>query len=150
MIQQFFDVFKALLPDGVECLLGAEHLNENDSPPRIVVVPNTGQFDAGGGEPGMNPLTGLRATPRGTRTLNVDIVIWGADLPTTDAVADEVYVLLCRNFRFDGPIREEWDTDRYVMQEGFTIALTVPLTSLLWEGAEFTQLQSFRCSSCQS
>lgn len=89
-VQEIVDALAAALP-GARVLLGPEHLAAHASPPRIVVVPGRDRFSSPrhGRDAGGKVLPSVR-----TRTIGLDVHIWGIDYEDVEAMLDALILAL--------------------------------------------------------
>lgn len=88
MIADIFEHFRDLSAlAGIEQKLGAEHINLNAAPPRIIWVPMVDQYRRGRAR-GVTPI-GEKRRHIGTRIAGVRIRLWAAAAPASTATAVE-------------------------------------------------------------
>ena len=90
MIVPIFDALKAALP-GRPLLLGKKHLAANGAPPRMVVVPGTETFGPGRSN---RDAQGRPVKSIATRTIVLNVHVWGADIPQVEAMIAELVLAL--------------------------------------------------------
>lgn len=130
--------------DGIQQLMlpvlfreGDEKVNVNDQPPRVVWFPTADQYGAA-------RLQGA-AEPRavGTRVAGVEFHVWGADLASTEVLANSLAAAIyAQSFGSSsirgGQFRPHGATDQgrlYVLNATFDIPVTMPPIRLITLGS---------------
>lgn len=115
-IKQLFDTWKSFVEDycrlqGDEppvCKLSADAISEQDSPPRIVMVPIGGPIKDSTGQAGFGEQVKRPAALK-ARHLRFDFHVWGKDFDESESLMNHaVAALHDMGWGADKPIHEDW------------------------------------------
>jgi hypothetical protein len=130
IIDTVVGTFNAGRPRPVPSFIGEKYIAQNDTPPRLVWIPTADSF---------GPPVKVGANPKSyaTRTAGLDCAIWGPDLATTEAMANDLIVALHQqclsrgNYELRGA---EWITAGELTNNGIVyllhLAIDIPIVGV--------------------